>query len=115
MYKKARNKLNRDIEKAKNEYFRQRLDENMDDSRKMWRVINESLKVSSKKRVAPDFVEVEDKKTKTSTKSYDKVVVANEMNAHFASVGEKLASELQATNISFKSYMKNHNPKSIFL
>ena len=54
-YKKARNKLNRDIEKAKNEHFRQKLDDNMDDPKKMWGVINENLKVSKKKKNCPRF------------------------------------------------------------
>ena len=86
----------------------------MDDPKKMWGVINENLKVSKKKKTAPDFVELIDPSTNIATKSYDKQIIADEMNSHFASVGEKLASELEPTNISFKSFLKNRNSRSIF-
>ena len=103
--KKSRNKHNRNILKAKDEYFRQKLDDNMDDSRKMWGVLNESLKVSKKKRTVPEYVDCNDPKTKSTTRMYDKKVIVDEMNAHFASVGEKLFEKLQPAHISFKSYI----------
>ena len=113
-YKKARNKLNRDISKAKDTYLRQKLEDNMDDPRKMWGVLNESLKVSKKKKVSPDYVEITDPKTQTTIKIHDKKTIADEMNTHFSSVGSKLASKLKPTSTNFKSYLNNRNPKSIF-
>ena len=80
----------------------------------MWGVINESLKVSNKKRAAPDFVEITDPNTKLVTKIDSKQVIAEQMNKHFSSVGAKLASKLEKTSTSYRSFMKNPNPHSIF-
>ena len=58
-YKKARNKVNRAVKLAKDEYFQKKFGNCHGDSRKMWEVLNNVMRRKSKKTTLPNFVSVE--------------------------------------------------------
>ena len=113
-YKKARNEVNRAIKVAKDKYFQKQFGNCNGDTRKMWKVLNDVLKRKSKKSKLPNFVSVQNADGKLS-KTNCKKSIANSMNKHFSTVGKKLASKLKSTNAKFSDYLKNPNPKNIFI
>ena len=82
MYKKARNKVNRAIKVAKDNYFQKQFGNCHGDTRKMWKVLNNAMKRKSKKSSLPNFVSVQNSDGKL-TKTNCKQSIANSMNKHF--------------------------------
>ena len=113
-YKKARNKVNRAIKIAKDNYFQKKFGDCHGDTRKMWKVLNNAMKRKSRKSILPNFVSVKNTDGKL-IKTNCKKSIADSMNQHFSTIGKKLANKLQSTNVKFSDYLKNPNPKSFFL
>ena len=110
-YKKYSNKLNKIKFLSKKLYFQNKLTSSPTNGSMTWSVINTLLsKVSNHNRTL-DKIHVKDKKIT------DSKIIANEFNDYFCKIGSKLAERINCTSDkdSYRSYLKNHNPFSIFL
>ena len=101
-YRKLRNKINKLVRKAKNNYYRNKLNDAVGDSMGTWSVINEILhrpkinKTSSKFNVNGNVI------------SNDKDV-ANHFNNHFISTGEMLAEGVSGGEVSYDYFLNEYN------
>ena len=92
------------IQETKNRYFNRNFTAYKCDIKKTWLVINDTLRRNKNKRDLP------------TTFNYNGLVlsdpkeIANSFNIYFASIGDKLSSEIKTptnNNINFTSYLKN--------
>ena len=100
---KIRNKVHRDIRRAKAEYFSNIIDENKKHPKKLWHQLK-SLGYSYKSRVRSKVVlDIDDELCFDSSK------VADHFNNFFTSVASKLASKLPTGNNKFDIGSKDFN------
>ena len=92
-YKCARNHTNNEIKNAKHKDFTDNLESSNSNPEKTWQLINElSSRHPNKVR---NIAEIKVRE-QTITESSE---IAEELNLHFWSVGEKLASEIPSSNV----------------
>ena len=111
-YNTFRKKLSKKKKRRKKAYFRELIKEAnaKKDFKKTWQAINKALKRGGKSLVRPEHLLLSD-----GTKSKSEKIIANILNKHFTSIGEKLADKLTETNSDPISLMGDKNSKSIFL
>ena len=98
-YKRARNQTNNEIKKAKRKYFTDNLKLSKSNPKKNWQLINElSSRRSSKARNISEIKIAEQIKT-------EPFEIAEQLNLHFATIGERLASEIPASDIEPETYL----------
>ena len=86
-FKKARNTVNNDIKRAKEEHYKTAFCENEKNLKRTWSIINE---ITSRKQISSSVKEVRcDDKT-----FIDPNQICEVFNEHFASIGPKLAEEI---------------------
>lgn len=89
----ARNQTNNEIKKAKRKYFTENRESSKSYPKKTWNLINE---LSARN---PDkFSNTSDIKVWEQTIT-EPAKIAEELNPHFSSIGEKLASEIPSSNV----------------
>ena len=85
-WKKQRNKVNRMIKKAKDEYTAKSCENAKGSSKKMWKVINKAINKKPKPNTVPAFI-----KTKTTNGTIKRISckteIANAMNRQFTEMG----------------------------
>ena len=127
-YKCFRNKLNKSKNKAKREYFHDKLKKASDNrnSKMTWDVINHVLK-NDKCKVVPEVVTLSKDNNRSvnnqnTTSSNGKSPttncpksIANILNQHFTGIGKKLAKKLEKSKYKFSAFMGKRNVNSIFL
>ena len=103
-----RNIYNSLIRKAKKLYFKSRLAESYDNSKKLWQVINEACNKRSKLNSV-------DKLRIGENIISDPQQIANHFNEHFSQVGKKTVASLPTKNVNFRDYLPPPNPHSFFM
>ena len=92
-YERARNHTNNEIKNAKRKYLIDNLESSKSNPKNSWQLINElSSRHPNKVR---NIAEIKVRE-QTITESSE---IAEELNLHFSSVGEKLASEAPSSNV----------------
>lgn len=90
-FRKRRNAVNREIRLAKQAYFQNNFTEHMGDSKKTWRTINELTSRKSGKTSVTSL-------NVNGSSITDPSEVSNEFNNHFATIGPKLASDIDSSD-----------------
>ena len=80
--------------------------------KKTWQAINKVLNNGRKKLICPTNVCID---LNTEEKTQCRKAIANLLNSHFVSVGEKLAAKLQKNTDKYEQFMGQKCQKSIFL
>lgn len=109
VYKQYRNELNKIIRYTKNEYYKNKLQENRGNCKKMWEVINEiTNKINGHKNIG-------------NIKKDNKLLIDNKekaetFNEYFINIGIEMAEKIDKTNGTQSSLLKEELiPSSIFL
>jgi len=89
-YKKYRNKLNHIIEYAKMTCFKNQIAQKVNNSRKLWSIINEIL--NKGKKQTNIINNVQNELGSSDTTAFD---IANTLSKYFSSIGEKLANQIE--------------------
>ena len=102
-YKKYKNKLTLILKKAEKQYYRNKLENSINDIKGTWAVINEVLRRGKKGNVDCEFV------LKNNNKVYDKLDIANIFNDFYINVGPNLADEINAEKVDteYDTFLKN--------
>ena len=104
------NKLTHIKKKAKKDYF-ENLFSNANNSSDTWNYINLLLRKTKRKTTSPQTIKVDGQIISSSQK------ICNQMNQHFATIGEKLAAKSSnpAQNYNHFKFFGKRNPSSIVL
>ena len=97
LYKNARNDVNNIIKQAKCDYFKNKIDAVKKDPKQTWKLINELNSRKTSNTASVKVIKHHDREVTNAT------VIANAFNLHFTSICEKLASEIDNTNIDLTS------------
>ena len=114
-YKKYRNTLTRVKTLAYNIYHTNKIEENKEDKRKVWKTLNDIMRRKQSKGSRIEINSLIDHNKKEHTNPLD---IANTLNKHFNSVGGKMASTLNPQNKRVKNpidYIQNSPIQSIYL
>ena len=104
-YKQLRNRLSNLIKTSKNEYYKNKLNDALGNSKKSWEIVNNLLnnkknKTTLIKNIKSNGVEITDNEA-----------ICDKMNEHFASVGQKLAEKLPTSRNSPLDYLTGDFPR----
>lgn len=105
-YKLYKNKLTEIIRNSKKLYYKNLLDKNKSNTKKIWEILNSITKNSSKKKTYPDYF-IENNKINDNMSN-----VANSFNQFFVKVGPDLAAQIRDTTYDINI---DRNQHSIFL
>ena len=110
-YKAYRNQLQKIIRKAKTSYFREKCKEYKQNSRKLWKLIQEILNKAPNKGESIKAINIE------GVPRYDPATITNEFCKHFSSIGEMFANKIPPSTKEISEYLNNipQNEKCIFL
>ena len=110
-YKQYNNQLRTHIRQAEINYYKGIFDDKKNNIKKLWEHMGQLLTPTKQARSSKSI-----SKLLVSGKeiSGDKQI-ANALNDYFANVGDNLASNIPTCTKSFKDYLKDPNPHSIFL
>lgn len=100
--------LNRVIKDAKIKYERERINENSNDTKKLWKIIKEKIG-KNKKKDNNKITSIID----NGNKIEDKTEIANIMNSYYCNVGKNLSKKIVEPDEKPKEIERN--PKSIFV
>ena len=100
LYKCYRNKILTLTRVSKKIYFHNYFQENLNNIKKTWEGINNLINRKKHKKSISTI-----KNPQTQGLSYDPLEQANILNAYFASVGHRIASNMQASNRRFSEYL----------
>ena len=112
-YKKYKNKLNHIIKIAKKTYYEEQLIKHKQNSRMIWKTLNEILNKRNKNtKISKTFVE-----NSSSTIIHDPKKIANKFNDYFINIGPNLANKIRQNvdNNSFDKYLTGNYQASFFL
>ena len=113
LYKTYRNLITLLKSKARDNYYREKIALHGRNKSKAWAIVNQIIK---RKRVKSNHIKSflnEDK-----IRVHDPLIIANCLNKHFSSIGEKMAAELNTENTNLKDpllYVSKKVNNSIFL
>ena len=103
-YRNLRNHLNKKLDKAKFEYFRQKVNFSKSNVKNSWNVVSEVLGRSNKKTTISEL-------THNGSSVTDPVEICNLLNSYFSSIGPKLDEEFINSN-SYMNYLGDPLPSS---
>ena len=106
-YRKYRNRLNYALRLAKQNYFSNLLEQEKNNMKNTWKILNSIIRPNSSKKFSEKFVsgnEVYTCPNKTASK----------FNDYFANIGPKLASTIKHTGQDFSSYLQNGSDTTCF-
>ena len=101
-YREIRNRVTNEVRKAKQKYYNDKFKENMGNSSKTWKTINQVLNRNNNKKICKELIINENTIT-------DKNLIADEFNRHFSKIGLELASKLPQSQTDFHSYIESRN------
>ena len=107
-YSSYNNKLTNTLRSSKLEYFRHRFERCRGDVKGSWRTINGML---GRMKTRGPSIERLQEGNHTVTESTD---IANALNSHFVSVGDKLAQQIPPSPIDPLLYIRNNPQNSMF-
>ena len=87
--------LNRSLSIAKSAYYHRVLHENKDDSKKVWKVINELVYSNKRKRLEPSYLTTAAGDTVTDTQE-----IAETFNEFFVNIGKSITDSSSQGNTS---------------
>ena len=103
VYKSKRNKVKREIEKAKKQYYFQFFKKVDKNSKKTWEAVGSLINKNVKaKGTLPKYLKIDQEGNVSSNPNF----IINKLNKHFVSKGPKLASKLPKPKKSSLSYLK---------
>lgn len=109
-FKQYRNKLNELLKIAKRDYYQNLINKNMNNSKQLWRCVNELT--SSGKKIGDDITTI---RTNEGELIQDKLEISNIFVNHFTDIGKKLADKIDQTKkCNVVQNIRNSN-NSIFL
>ena len=108
-YNKFRKRLEKKLFSAKQTFFRKKIDDAKTNSRYIWNVINEITCRKKSKSQHPNKI-----KLSNGNLTDDPKKIANALNDFFVNIGPELASKLEPSNNSYKSYMSPRIRNSFF-
>jgi len=108
-YKNHLNLFNKIKRKAKIDYYKNILDENKQNSKVIWKILNKAIGSENDKSNFPTSFNINNKIVS------DKSVIAEEFNDFFANIGYKVNHNVPSTQQKFTDFMPHHNAHSIFL
>ncbi len=108
-YKKFLTIYNRTIRAAKYAYYDKVLREHSSDSKRTWKILNESIqkrstKSSLSKKYLVDGVETENPQ-----------IIAHEFNNYFANIGKHVNNSVPGTDKHYTEYLKDNHPQNFFM
>ena len=108
-YKTHLNIFNKAKRRAKITYYKTVIEENKQNIKEMWKILNKAIGKENDKSGYPHSYTIDDCQVN------DRDEISNAFNNFFANIGYKVNHSVPNTNVSFKQYMPNHNANSIFL
>ena len=113
-YNCFRKKLNKKKKRRKKAYFRELIKEAnaKKDFRKTWQAINKVLNKGRNSLITPTNVSLGGN---SNEKTQCTKTIANLLNTHFTTIGQKLASKLQTTSTKFEKFLGPSFDKTFFL
>ena len=106
-YNMLKKSLEKNLRKAKSEYFKKFFEHNMNNSRKIWKGINEII--SNKGTNDSEIYLDEDGSILTNPKK-----IANKFNKFYTNIAENLLKNLGNTPTKYQDYLKNPNEHSMY-
>ena len=100
--------INQEIMEAKRTYYARKIEKFKGDAKKTWGTIFEIMNKNRKKSRFTPFFEVDNRKIT------DKKDIANEFNNFFSTIGQKLADEINTSNLPPISSYLGQKPTSVF-
>ena len=97
------------VAESKKKYFTWYFKTNMENSKKIWKGINEIIHNKFSKDQEAIFLD------ENGTIVTDQKVVANKFNKFYTSIADKLVSKLGNPSTKYQDYLKNPNEHSMFL
>ena len=110
-YKTYNNKLRTIIREAEISYYKKLFNEKENGTKQMWKTLSPIL---NKKNNKPNQKSV-NKLIIDGKAVYNDKQIANALNEYFSSVGNTLSKQISNKNRSYKDYLKNPLPRSIYL
>ena len=103
VYKSKRNKVKREIEKAKKQYYFQFFKKVNKNAKKTWEAVGSLINKNAKSRgTLPKYIKIDQEGNVSSDPNF----IINKLNKHFVRKGPKLASKLPKPKKSSLSYLK---------
>ena len=97
-YRRARNQINSEIKKAKRKYFIDNIELSKSNLKKTWHLINELSSRHSNKVGNISQIKIAEQTIS------EHLEIAEELNLHFSTIGERLASEIPSSDIEPETY-----------
>ena len=107
-YVNYRNVYNQAIRHARVMYYRRQIKDAGRDSKAIWGVLKKSMGISKKSNKI-DKIEID------GIKYSNDVDIANHLNNHFSTIGERLTPNIPTTNKNFRDYLPLPFQRSFFL
>lgn len=107
-YNNYRNVYNKTIRHAKVMHYRRQIKDAGKDSRKIWGVLKNTMGVSKKSNKIDD-IEID------GIRYSNNVDIANQLNFHFSSIGNRLTPDIPLTDKNFHDFLPQPFPRSFFL
>ena len=103
VYKTKRNKIKREIEKAKKQHYYTLFKNCKNDPKKVWKEINKlSNKRQKTKSTLPKYIKVDNEGNMSTSPKF----IINKLNKHFVGKGPKLAAKLPTPSKNCLKYLK---------
>ena len=96
------------IRDSKNQYYIRYFNENLKNSKKIWEAVNQINNLKKKKRSSSISIKIGEEVVS------EPGAIANEFNAYFGGVAEKVRSKIPVTNVSHRDYLKERYHGSFF-
>ena len=110
-YKTYNNKLRTIIREEEISYYKKLFNEKENGIKQMWKTLSPIL---NKKKNKPNQKSI-NKLIIDGKAVYNNKQIANALNEYFSSVGNTLSKQISNKNRSYKDYLKNPLPRSIYL
>ena len=108
-YNKFRKRLEKKLFRAKQDFFKGKIDAAKTNSRNIWSIINDITGRKKSKSPYPKKIRLNN-----GTLSENPEKIANTLNDYFVNIGPDLASKLEPSRNPYDSYMPSRNRNSFF-
>ena len=108
-YKEHKNKTRKMMRKSQEEYYKDLFDEKQNGMKQMWKHLGSVLN-PKRTNIPHKILRLFTNKT-NMTENSD---IAESLNQHFCSIGERLASKIPKVRNKFKYYLKSSPPNPFF-
>ena len=106
-YRKYRNRLNYTLRLAKQNHFSNLLEQEKNNMRNTWKILNSIIRPNCSKQFSEKFVSGNEVYTYPNK-------IGSKFNDYFANISPKLASTIKHTGKDFSSYLQNSSDATCF-